>query len=144
MNGLEREQRIFSWGGLEYPQDTVIYRWGCHVELVPGGVQPYVLGLFPEGLIGPEWVSFAIEGDGLYLLESEINGFEMDWGDKRLDDFLALLLNQHDQWAVVFELYSDQIDNVYELTVDECVRKLKANLKRDVKREGFIAFPSSV
>lgn len=93
--------------------------------------------------MGPDLEVFDIEGTGLDLLESEINGIEVEWNGKRLDDFLCLLLRQYDRWVLVFELYEDHIDGVYELTVDECIRKLKMNLRRDIRREGFIAYRSN-
>ncbi|HMQ05584.1 MAG TPA: hypothetical protein PKD26_16825 [Pyrinomonadaceae bacterium] len=139
IDGLIREQEVFTWDGTDYPQEPVIYKWGNHVELIPGDAQPFVLELFPKSFISPEWNFFAVEGDGLWLLEDEVNGDSLDWDDNRLDDFLNLFLNQHDQWAVVFELHCDQIDNVYQLTVEECVRKLKQNLDRNREKEGFIA-----
>jgi hypothetical protein len=138
--GLEFQQEVFSWGGVEYPQEPVKYLWGSHVELIPRDLQTHIPWFLPEGFLDDGWVFLDVEGDGLDLLEGEVNGMEMDWGGKRLDDLLALLLKQSDQWAVLFELHSDQIDSVYKLTVDECMRKLKANLKRDIKREGFIAY----
>lgn len=143
LDGLEFYQKVFSWGGQEYPQDPVTYRWGDHVQLIPGGAQPRVVALLPKGLLGPDLEVFDIEGTGLDLLESEINGIEVEWNGKRLDDFLCLLLRQYDRWVLVFELYEDQIDGVYELTVDECIRKLKMNLRRDIRREGFIAYRSN-
>ncbi len=34
LDGLEFYQKVFSWGGQEYPQDPVTYRWGDHVQLI--------------------------------------------------------------------------------------------------------------
>lgn len=140
IEGLERFQDVYTLEGMDYPQEPIMYRWGDHVTLIPRDIQQYVLGLFPTGLIGPDWIFLDVEGDCLDLWESEANGFEADWGGKRLDNLLFALLGQYDQWGIVFELFSDQIDGIHEVTVEECVEMLKRNLKRDVKREGFVAY----
>jgi hypothetical protein len=72
-----------------------------------------------------------------------VNGEEVDWFDRRLDDFLGLLLNKHKKWVLIFELHYDQIDHVYSSNVEQCISKLRANLRRDVKREGFIAIAAN-
>jgi hypothetical protein len=138
---LEPHQDTFWWEGEEHPQGPVVYRWGTHVQLVPRGIQEHVPRFLPEGYLGPDWVFFDVEGDGLELLWEEVRGREVDWGGRRLDDLLSRLLEQHDRWVVLFEPFSDQIDNVYRLLVQECLDKLKANLARDTGSEGFIALP---
>lgn len=140
IKGLEHRQKVFSWEGVEYPQGPPTYHWGDHVKLIPGELQPFVQGLFPKDYIGRDWVTFAVEGDALYLWESEISGFEVDWHEKRLDDLLVALLTRHKQWGIVFELYADQIDSVYQMGLEECIQKIEMNLRRDVRREGFIAY----
>lgn len=139
--GLEPHQETFWWGGEEHPQGPVVYRWGEHVRLVPQGIQDYIRKFLPEDYLGPDWVFFDVEGDGLELLWEEVRGREVDWGGRRLDDLLSRLLEQHDRWVVLFEPFSDQIDNVYRLSALECLDKLKTNLARDAGREGFIALP---
>ncbi|MEO7539726.1 MAG: hypothetical protein ABIV21_06845 [Pyrinomonadaceae bacterium] len=132
LEGLKAHQEIY--------QGPVTYRWGQHVELAPYDVQSYVLKMLPKGIVAKEWVFYDIVGDGLGMLESEINGVDVAWDGKRLDDFLEQLLRQYDRWVFVFEPHYDQIDGVYELTADECLGKLRTNLRRDITREGFIAY----
>lgn len=141
VEGLEPHQETFWWGGEEHPQGPVVYRWGAHVQLAPRGIQDYIPRFLPEGYLGPDWVFFDVEGDGLEPLWDELSGREVDWGGRRLDDLLSRLLEQHDRWVLVFEPFSDQIDNVYRRSVQGCLDKLKTNLARDAGREGFIALP---
>lgn len=140
IEGLEVHQEKFTWDGVDYPQEPVTYLWGEHIKLVKRDIQGHIPRFLPANFLTKQWVFLDVEGDGLDLLELETNGVEVDWGNRRLDDLLRSLLNCYDRWAVLFELYSDQIDNTYELSVDGLVQKLKANLARDVEREGFIAF----
>lgn len=142
VEGLEPHQVIFSWGGEAHPQGPVTYRWGPHVELAPDYIQPHIMRFLPEGYADESWAVLQIKGDGLDLLEMEVNGEEVDWFGRRLDDLLESLLKQHERWVLIFEPNYDQIDRVYELDVEECISKLKANLRRDAGREGFIAIAS--
>jgi hypothetical protein len=139
IEGLERNQRIFNWGGVDYPQEPAIYRWGEHVELVPSELQPFIPRFLPAGYIDKSWIFLDVKGDGLDLWESEVNGREVDWFGYRLDDLLKLILEQQGKWLVIFELNYDQIDNTYTLNADECIQKLESNLRLNYQREGFIA-----
>jgi hypothetical protein len=139
VEGLERHQAVYSWDGVDYPQEPATYRWGLHVELAPDHLQPHIPRFLPENYIDEHWVFLEVKGDGLDLLEREVNGEEVDWHGRRLDDLLALTLKSHRRWVLIFELQEDQIDHIYELSAEQCVSKFKANLRRDIRREGFIA-----
>ena len=139
VEGLERHQRIFNWGGVDYPQEPATYRWGEHVELVPSELQSFIPRILPDGYVDESWIFLDISGDGLDLWESEVNEHEVDWSGHRLDNLLKLILEQHEKWVVIFELHYDQIDNTYALNADECIQKLESNLRWNSKREGFIA-----
>ncbi len=62
--------------------------------------------------------------------------------EKNLEIFLRLLLDNIEKWVVVFLLHYDQIDNVYQFNVDDCVSTLRKNLDQDEisRREGFIIY----
>ena len=62
--------------------------------------------------------------------------------EKNLEIFLRLLLDNIEKWVVVFLLHYDQIDNVSQFNVDDCVSTLRKNLDQDEisRREGFIIY----
>ena len=136
--GLEKRQEVYSWGGKDYPQEPIKYRWGSHVELRTSELQTYLWDFFPEDYRKQPWLVLDVNESALTLFQSEVNGYEVDWGGSPLDEILKTLLSRHEKWAVVFEPYSDQMDSVYRLTVDQCIQKLKANYLRNVQKEGFI------
>ena len=139
LDGLERHQRVLSWDGAEYPQDPITYGCGPHVELITSQIQPFLLQFLPDGFFKEHWTVLDVSGAALDLLEQETNGEDVDWFDCRLEDLLVRFLTQYEQWALIFELHYDQIDNIYRLSPDECIHKLKVNLSRTSRREGFIA-----
>jgi hypothetical protein len=79
-----------------------------------------------------------VQGKGLDLLESEVNGSEIDWEGKSFDDFIKLILTEQPQWVVIFEWHCDRIDSLYQQNVSECICQMKNNLKWENKREGFL------
>jgi len=72
---------------------------------------------------------FVIRGDGLDLFE---------WGGAPLMEFVRHQLEANANWAVVFQPHSDQIDRVERRDVEATIEALKANLKREAQRQGFV------
>jgi len=139
---LERYQRVFTWDGTEYPQEPVEYCWGPHAKLVTSEIQQFLLSLLPAGYVTDQWVALDVDRETLDLLAAEINGQQVvDWLGLTFDDLLRLLLAEYDRWVVVFEPHYDQIDNIYRMKPEECIAKLRANLKWPGPMEGFVALP---
>jgi hypothetical protein len=139
LEGIEKSQKIYSWGGTDYPQEPVTYHWGTFVEMVPSQVQPFIYKFLPNEYSEKLKICLDIKGQGLDLLKMEVNGEEVDWYDRRLDDLLNIILSRCDLGVLIFEPHYDQIDSVNYLEVNDCIQKLKDNLKRDRQKEGFIA-----
>src|SRR4051812_6217223 len=97
IEGLEQYQRIFNWGGVDYPQEPVTYCWGEHVELVPAELQSFIRHLLPDSYIDESWIFLDVNGNGLDLWELEVNEREVDWSGHRLDNLLKLLLEQYEK-----------------------------------------------
>lgn len=136
--GLEKRQDIRSWGGQDYPQEPITYHWGPYVELRTSQLPSYLWDLLPEQYRKEKWLVLDVNGEALDLLELEVNGKEVDWGNRPLDELLRLMLSQQQRWVLIVEPNYDQIDSVYDLTVDEALQKLKSNYLRESQKEGFI------
>lgn len=143
VDGLTIHQEVFNWGGVDYPQGPPVYHWGSYVELIPSPIQPYIINWLPVNYKDEAWLGLDVRGNGLDLLEREVNGEQVNWMGRRLDDLLKAILIQQDRWGLIFEPNYDQLDNIYRLSIDDCVNKLKSNLRWTGKREGFIAIPLS-
>ena len=78
----------------------------------------------------------------LDLLNLKVNGHEVEWFDRSFDDLISKLLRQSQRWAVIFEAYYDQLDYTCRLDVDTVATKLRSNLDRKTRQEGFIILPS--
>src|SRR5262245_57759441 len=86
---LQHQQRTFVWGGVEYPQEPDVYRFGPHVEVVVGERIPkHILARLLPDLRDSEWVYLIIKGDALDVLESEVNDKGGRWLGDTLEDFL--------------------------------------------------------
>lgn len=138
IDNLECYQKTISWDGVEYPQVPKYYLWGTYIRLVERPMTQHIRNYLPPSFTENEWTCLAVEGEGFDLLELEVNGSEIDWEGKTLDSLLKLLLTPQTQWVIVFEWHCDQIDKVYSLYMDECMVKIKDNLKYEKPREGFI------
>jgi hypothetical protein len=135
---LECHQETFMWGGVEYPQGEKYYLWGKHIKLVEREIPPHIIKHLPPAYGNMKWLNFSVQGKGLDLLESEVNGAEIDCEGKSFDEFLKAILTEQPQWVVIFEWHCDRIDSLYQQNVSECICQIKNNLKWDNKREGFI------
>ncbi len=135
---LEVHQETFTWGGVEYPQGEKYYVWGKYIKLVEREIPAHIIKRLPPVYENLQWVNFSVQGKGLDLLESEVNGEEIGWEGKSFDDFLKLILTEQPQWVVVFEWHCDRIDSLYEQNVSECIGQIKNNLKWENNREGFL------
>jgi hypothetical protein len=135
---LECDRETFTWGGVEYPQGEKYYLWGKYIKLVEREIPSHILKLLPAAYGNMEWLNFSVQGKGLDLLESEVNGSEIDWEGKSFDEFLKAILTDRPQWVVIFEWHCDRIDSLYQQNVSECICQIKNNLKWDNKREGFL------
>jgi hypothetical protein len=139
--GLQQSQRSFTWGGVSYAQGPGSYHWGDFVELVQTPIPGHFGRYLPANYITEKWIALSIRGKGLDMMQMEVNGAEVDWKGKSLDHLLRLLLPHVGKWVLVFELHCDQIDQVYELDVDQCLQHLQENLRREAKAEGFLVIP---
>jgi hypothetical protein len=140
---LERYQRVFTWDGTEYPQEPVEYLWGPQVKLVTSHIKQSLFRFLPRGYVTEHWVALDVDRQTLDLLAAEINGQQVvDWFGSTFDELIRRLLTQYDHWVLVFEPGYDQIDNVYRMKPEECISKLRANLKWPGPMEGFVALPS--
>jgi len=140
---LECHQETFTWGGVEYPQGEKYYLWGKYIKLVEREIPPHIIKRLPPAYENIKWLNFSVQGKGLDLLESEVNGSEIDWEGKSFDEFLKLILTEQPQWVVVFEWHCDRLDSLYEQNVNECISQIKNNLKWDNNREGFMVLSCS-
>lgn len=142
LTGLEQRDVSFTWGGVSHTQTGVRFYWGRYVEIVQTPIPAHLRRfLAPKDVTG-NWNAFSIRGEGLDLLQEEVNGTDINWQGKSLDQLLRLLLSQYREWVFVFELHCDQIDHVYSTSVDECLDRFRENLRRDASIEGFVATSS--
>ena len=128
------QMKTFNWTKEEPPR----FWWGDFVEINVSPMPSHVRKFFEDGDVIEDWTYLSVKGDGLDLLEKEVNGHSVDWHGKTLAEFLQTFLSNHERWVVVFEWHCDQIDSVYSLSVGDCVAQLQSNLSWDVKREGFV------
>ena len=138
VDGLEQRTVNFVWGGVSYRQDPVTFHWGDHVDLVQTPVPAHLGNLLPVSCAKEIQVALSIRGQGLDLLQEEVNGSVVDWKGRSLEQLLRSLLSQCRQWVLVFELHCDQIDHVYRLGLDDCLVLLRQNLKQEAVTEGFV------
>lgn len=136
---LQRYQREFTWAGESYPQEPVTYRWGPKVELIESQIQSFIVDLLPENFIGPNWKVLDVGDETLDLIERDVNGEEVDWYGYKAQELLTSLLDHSDKWALIFEPYYDQIDDIFRISARESVDKLESFLNRNKERKGFIA-----
>ena len=136
--GLELHQRVFTWGGVDYPQEPITYHWSQYVVLTLSQQPPYLQRFLPRGYGGKGWLCFDLNGEAFELWGSELQGDEVDWDNGRLDDLLRILLTGQDKWVMIVEPYYDQIDHTYRLNAAGCIEKLKSALGRGIYEEGFI------
>jgi hypothetical protein len=135
---LERYQKKFTWQGIEYPQEPIYYLFGKHICLVEKPLPKHKVKLLQYDYAIEDFMSLTLEGNGLDMLELEVNERNVEWNGPTFDNFLKVLLSPQDRWAVIFEWHCDQIDNIYRLDVNACISKIRENLKWEVQREGFI------
>ncbi|WP_341530006.1 hypothetical protein WKK05_12250 [Nostoc sp. UHCC 0302] len=138
LDSLECYQKTIVWEGIEYPQEPKCYIWGKYICLTESLMPKKIHSYLPISFAEKEWTYLSVTGQILDLLELEVNGSKINWGGKSLDSLLKLLLTPQNKWFIVFEWQCDQIDKTYYLSIDECISKLKNNLKYEKKREGFI------
>lgn len=141
VDGLEYKQVSFTWGGISYPQGPGSLHWGEFVELVQTPIPAHLRRHLPSDYVTENWIALSIRGKSLDLLQDEANGSDVDWNGRNLEQLLRLLLSQSRRWVLVFELHCDQIDNVYRMSVDEAIERLRQNLQWDTGSEGFIVIP---
>lgn len=141
VDGLEQRGVSFTWGGVSYPQGRATYHWGDFVELVQTPIPQHLGNYLPSNYITEDWVALSIRGRGLDLLQEEVNGSDVDWRGRDLEQLLRSLLLQCRRWVLVFELHCDQIDHVYRLDLQECLRILRQNLRWEASPEGFVVIP---
>jgi hypothetical protein len=139
---LNREQVVFNWGGKDYPQEPVHYRWGQHVEFVEGQLQSFLPKFFPLHYAAKDWVVFEVEPQSLDLFERGVNGEDVYLSGQGLDAVLKLLLHKCEDWIVIFEPHYDQIDEILELGPDECIKKLESVLRRTSPADRIRGLPS--
>ncbi len=142
IDGLIVDQKIYNWDGVDYPQEPIIYRWGRYVEIVPSQTPEYLYQLLPEGYKEKAWIGFDIQGECLDRLENEVNGEDVEWFGKSLEDILFAILTSQDRWVLIFEPSYDTIDNIYILEAVQCIQKLKEVLLWQNRTEGIIVLPS--
>jgi hypothetical protein len=135
---LVKYQPTAEWLGESYPQGEAIYHWGTHVEIRPDTIQPWVLKFLPSGFVKDDLQWLQVAGEGLDLLELDVNEREVEWNGRRLCDLLRVILSQNNAWVLSFIWHYDRIDNTYRMNVDEAIEKLQSNLKWGTAREGFI------
>ncbi len=139
VTGLERALATFTWEGADYPQSPTRLRWGDFVEIVQTPIAEHLRRYLPSDCEKINWIALSIRGQGLDLLQSEVNGSNIDWKERSLEQLLRSITSQCTKWVLVFELHCDQIDNVYRMNLDQCIQRLKENLRWDVHAEGFVA-----
>jgi hypothetical protein len=115
------------------------FRYGPHIRLALRPMPAHIAGRLPETLRGLK--SYVVTGDGIDLMEYEVNSRAPELRGPSLDTFLFKQLANRRPWAFVFEWHCDQIDDVF--SVDDVValtKRLRANLAWNVERQGFIAY----
>lgn len=137
IDGLELIQPIYEWDGEEYPQGPKLCRWE-DVEMSFDEKAKYVERFLPPNYLEDDWIWLKTSDNTLDNFESEVND-ETD-GEKPFEKFLRYLLVDIDKWCVVFLLQYDQIDNVYQLNLENCITELKNNLNRNKVKKGFVAY----
>lgn len=129
IEGLERRQVTFTWGGVAYPQDPVKFRWGEYVELIETPIAEHYYPYLPADSRSKTWTSLVIGGKALDMLAIQVNERDaVDWQGRSLEGLLQLLVSHYSQWVLVFELHCDQIDSIYSLSIDECLQYLRESI----------------
>lgn len=139
--GLEQKRNTFAWDDISHYGGADSYQWGDFVELVQTPIPQHLPRYLPASYITADWIALSIRGEGLDLLQGEVNGMDTDWRERSLVCILQLMMSQCSEWALVFELHCDQIDSVYRLNIDDCLRRFQENLKWSSCTEGFVIVP---
>jgi hypothetical protein len=138
LNNLEYSQKSITWGGTIYPQEPKKYIWGKYISLIETAVPHNLYQYLPGDFHIECWTCLSIGGQILNILESEVNGKNVDWEGKTLKSLMKLILEPQEKWVAVFEWQCDKINAIYYLDIDECVLKIQNNLESGKIREGFI------
>jgi hypothetical protein len=149
ISSKEDMHQFKSYRSLDTPEGHFWY--GNYVKLQPVPL-PHHIGVLVEvdKLIG-DYQTFSLKRESIDKLEDEVNGYSeangytVDWGNLSLEQFLHQLFTNSTIAVLVFEMYCDTIDKIYHISsTDELIKKLKQNLRADMKREGFIAVYSNI
>ncbi len=119
--------------------DGEAFAYGPHVRLARRPMPQHIAARLPPALRTLD--SYRVTGDGLDLLDYEVNGREPIWRGPTFVDLLKAELGGRRPWAFVFEWHCDQIDEVFAVAeVNALIERLRSNLDWQVERKGFIAY----
>jgi hypothetical protein len=127
------------WADIEEPQGPTRLEWGPHCYLTADRLSERVLGLLPLSLRSATDV-YRLNDQALDLLESEVNGHDVDWGGFPVTGLLLAALATPQRWALVFLWQWEQISEVHQVSAAAAVDGVRKNLVYGSGRRGQIWF----
>jgi hypothetical protein len=127
------------WGDIEEPQGPPRLEWGPNCYLTADRLSERVTGLLPPSLRTGTDV-YRLNDKALDLLESEVNGHDVEWGGGSVTDLLLAALATPQRWALVFLWQWEQISEVHRVSAAAAVDGLRKNLVYGSGRRGQIWF----
>jgi hypothetical protein len=140
---LIKRQEVFTWQGVDYPQGKPYIVYGNVIKFYENNefqISRFTSEVLKEKHIAVDLKTFYFEYNGLGVLRDEVSGYDVPQEEKRIDDLLRLILGSQKKWILEYIKDQDDIDNWYEMSVDECMYKIKSNLNRKNQKEGFVVF----
>ncbi|RUO31140.1 hypothetical protein [Aliidiomarina soli] len=136
-------EELIGWGDEQFSQDPPKYKGIGSVTFTRRPIPEHITRYLPKDLDVSDWIYLSLEQEALGAWEDAINRGDGVMAEVPLKQFLSQLLKKLDNWAIVFELNCDQIDEVYRLSSSGLLRKIEETLNWNNDPEGFIAWYKS-
>lgn len=136
----ELKEQFVEWGGDAFKQDPSRFVWGNSVFFTERKIPSHIAELLPPVMPVQDMTFLSLDGDAIVAWETAANSADVAIAAVPLRNLLLSMLPKLSQWAVVFDVNCDQIDNVYRLDPGQVIEKIDSNLLWTRDPEGFIGY----
>jgi hypothetical protein len=133
----EVHKRAMAWQGTHADEESV-FVYG-NSQLKSCAISGWVMELLPANFQNADLDSYLVDDDTITLLESEVNDIELNT-QSTLPDWLIEIMSRSPVWLVAYLWHWDEVDEVTCMSVNDAVEKLRAELRWDGKRHGFLIY----